>query len=245
MDVLGFLRTLVTRVVWVAIAVLIALGSAGLVSSLNPPPVGGLRPELTWAGDTATEPALDAATEELRLLAEQVDGLSETARVALGQLAGGDAEGLDATVTEGTLLLGEVRDTADSLALSLGEVPNAGDDWAVSVSDHVRRRYLQLAGTARLTEGLEDDWASFTGRSLAASQLGSLLVRHDEETAAAAQHGTAGRYNEALAGLDASDATIALARELRDDLAPDDGRGGADRVAGPQRRLRRRAPEPV
>ena len=220
MTVLGFLRSLVTRISWVAIAVLIALGCAGLVTSLNPPPVGGLRHELTWTGDTATEPALDAATEELRTLAEQVDALSETARAALGQLAGGDAEAVEATVTEGTLLLGEVRRTADSLAQSLDEAPNTGDDWAVSVSDHVRRRYLQLAGTARLTEGLEEDWASFTGRSLAASRLGSLLQRHDEETAAAARDGAAGRYREALEGLAASDATLALARELRDDLAP-------------------------
>jgi hypothetical protein len=219
-DVVGALRTVARGTAWLAIAVLIAVGGAGIVATLNPPPGTVARSELTWAGDAELRPALDAATDDLRALADRVEALSSTARVALQQVAAGDADALEATVTEGTLQLGAVEAGAAELESALAAMPYTDASWALHVSGELRRRYEQLAGTVRLTSGLAGDWAAFTGRSLAAARLGGLLTRHDEQTAAAARDGAAGRYREALDGLDASDATIALARELRDDLAP-------------------------
>ena len=111
-----------------------------------------------------------------------------------------------------------MRETA-SLRGALGAVPHAGDDWALDVSSGTRHRYEELDATAGLTAGLRDDWAAFTGRALDAATLAGLLTRHDDESALAAAEGTAGRYAAALTALDASDATVAQARAIRDRLA--------------------------
>lgn len=215
----GILTTIATRVAWLAIALLIALGTAGITAAMNQPPGSAGRSELTAAGDAAMAPALDAATAELEALAAEVDELGSTARRALTQMTAGDVDRLEETVTDGTLRLGAIADRTTALDTALAGIPYTGDDWALYVSDGLRRRYDQLAGTAGITAGLEEDWATFTGRALAASRLTSLLARHDEETAAAARLGSDGKYREALAQLDASDATIVAARALRDDLA--------------------------
>ncbi len=213
------LRRLAVRVAWVAIALLIAFGSAGVVAAMNQPPGSAGREELTWAGDAAITAALDAAVIDLGKLSDRVDELGTTARHALSEVVAGDVDQLQQAVTEGTATLGAVQRLAAELEASLAGVPHTGPDWALHVSPLAHRRYELLAGTSGLTTGLGDDWAAFTGRSLAAAHLGRLLARHDEETAKAARFGSAGRYREALAQLDASDATIAEARGLRDDLS--------------------------
>jgi hypothetical protein len=219
-NVLGLLRRLVMGIAWVAIAAAIAFGSAGLIAALNPPPIAAGRLELTYETDAQLAPALDAATEQLRILSSQVDALSGTTRDALTQLAAEDRQALDDSIAQGTLDLADVQATANTLRQALTGLPHTGDDWPLYVSTDLRRRYVQLAGTAGLTAGLEDEWARFTGRALAASRVVTLLTRHDEETAAAARSGADAKYREALDGLAKSDATIAEARELRDQLAP-------------------------
>ncbi len=211
-------RGLAIRLAWIAVALLISFGTAGFLATMSQPPGTSGRSELTWNGDAAMEPALDRATEDLRALSGEVDALGATARRALSQVVGGDVDPLGQTIADGSLQLARVQALADALEASLADVPHTGADWALYVSAGVHRRYAQLAGTSSLAAGLEDDWASFTGRSLAASRLTTLLVRHDEETAAAARIGSDGRYREAIAQLDRSDATIADARRLRDGL---------------------------
>ena len=86
------LRTFVTRLAWLALALLIALGSAGIVAAMSHVPGTAARPELTWTGDAEMTAALDAATGDLETLAAEVDKLGATARVALSQVVAGDAE---------------------------------------------------------------------------------------------------------------------------------------------------------
>jgi hypothetical protein len=50
------------------VAVLVALAGAGVASAMNRMPGGPGRPELTWTGDRAATPALDAATTRLQAL---------------------------------------------------------------------------------------------------------------------------------------------------------------------------------
>jgi hypothetical protein len=219
MRVVGVISGVAVRVIWLVIAALVAFGSAGIAAAMNQPPGSPGRAELTAAGDAAMAPALDVATADLESLSRQVDALGTAARRALGQLSGGDTERLEATIAEGTTLIESVRRGTGRLEASLAAIPFGGDDWALHVSDGMRRRHEALAGTAQLTAGLEGDWARFTGRALAAAGLTTLLARHDEETAAAARMGSEGRYPDALAQLDASDASIALGRSLRDQLA--------------------------
>ena len=218
MGVIDRIRGLAIRLAWIVVALLIAFGTAGFLATMSQPPGSPGRPELTWLGDAAMEPALDVATEDLRSLSDEVDTLGATARRALSQVVGGDVDQLGQTIADGTLQLARVQALTDALEASLADVPHTGADWGLFVSADLHRRFDQLAGTSSLAAGLEEDWASFTGRSLAASQLTTLLTRHDEETAAAARLGSEGRYRDALAQLDRSDATIAQSLQLRDDL---------------------------
>jgi hypothetical protein len=54
---------------------------------------------------------------------------------------------------------------------------------------------------------------------MAASVLPDLLAKHDQQTAAAAKQGEAAHYEQAIALLDAPDATLVQAGKLRDRLA--------------------------
>ncbi len=73
--------------------------------------------------------------------------------------------------------------------------------------------------TPDFSNGLDDDWRTFTGRALDAANLNALLARHDQETAAAAQQGVQEKYPQALLLLDVSDATIRQMKATRDRLA--------------------------
>ena len=200
-------------------AVLIAIGVAGLVASMQRPPEANVRPELTWAGDQAASPALDAATAELARLSGSVDALASTARRSLTDIVGGDVQALSDTIDVGTSQVTQVKTQSEQLTAALANVPGMGDEAAMRLSPGVIDRYAALASTEGLTDGLETDWLAFTGRAVGAARLTGLLTRHDQETAAAAKAGAAGHYQRALTLLDKPDSTLAEARRLRDDLA--------------------------
>ncbi len=216
---MGFLKAVASRLAWVVVALLIALGGAGIVATMGHAPGTVAREELTWAADAAATPRLDEATVHLEALADQVDQLAGTARRALTQLSDVDPGALQDTIDKGTSQMLEVKTLGGELSAALADVPYMGDGWELHVSQGLHERWRQLDGATGLTEGLESDWAALTGRAIDAAQLSTLLVRHDGETAAAAERGSAGKYRAALDQLDASDATIAAARELRDQLA--------------------------
>jgi hypothetical protein len=215
----SILRTIASLAAWVVLALLIALGSAGIVAAMSHAPGTTARPELTWAGDSEIQSALDAATADLDTLAAEVDELSATARVALSQVVAGDAEALQATIVSGAQRVADVQRLTTELEQSLAAVPHTGDDWALQVSAGMRRRFDELASTTGVTKGVGNDWAALTGRSVDATRISALLTSHDEQTAAAARLGSEGKYKDALAQLDASEATIADSRALADRLA--------------------------
>ena len=213
------LRTFVIRVAWLALALLIAFGSAGIVAAMSQVPGTAARPELTWAGDAEMTAALDAATVDLETLAAEVDKLGATARVALSQVVAGDAEALEATIASGSQGVADVQRLSAELERALAAVPHSGEDWALNVSADTRQRLDELALTTGVTEGVDDDWAALSGRSVDATRVIALLTTHDEQTASAAELGSKGKYEEALVQLDASDVTIAESRALAERLA--------------------------
>ena len=215
---IGALRAIVIRLAWLAVALLIALGAAGAVTVMQHVPGTPSRAELTWAGDQAAAPALDAAAAELQVLADELDTLASTARQSLTSV-GGDPDALQGLIVEGTTQLAMVDVQARRVETALDAVPLMGADPELTVADDVRHRYDELAATVGLTAGLEADWSAFTGRALDATSLTGLLARHDQETAAATKQGSAAHYKVALALLDTSDATIAEARRLSARLA--------------------------
>ena len=212
-------RSVVAGLIWVVLALVIAAGIAGIAATMNRTPGTDAREELTWQGDRDSEASLDGATGDLQTLSDRVDDLGATARDALVHVTSGDLDKLETAIANGTLQLDAVDKATTDLRVALVSVPHAGADWALHVSGGQHLRYAELEQTANLTAGLETDWAAFTGRALDAATMRNLLALHDEQTAAAASEGTAGRYQAALDRLAASDATIAKARALRDSLA--------------------------
>ena len=212
------LQTLVLALVWIAAAILISLGAAGIIASMNHLPGTSGRPELTWSGDRAAEPAMIAASDQLHVLADEVDGLAATARLALTQVAAGDVDELGTTIATGTDQVGTVQGEAAELDALLAAVPGVGSVPELTVSEPTIRRYEALTESRGVTDGLETDWSAFSGRALSAATLTGLLARHDAQTAKAAAEGSAAHYQKALDLLDESDAIMAQAQGLRDDL---------------------------
>jgi hypothetical protein len=213
-------RTLLLALGWLVLAALIALGGAGIVASMDHVPGSASRPELTYQGDAAAEPALAAATTELEQLAEDMEAFGITARLALAQVVAGSVDGLGDSIATGTLELAAVTRQAEALEAGIADVPGVGAGAGLRLAPEIRDRYEALLGTSGLTAGLEADWAAFTARAVDAAGLSTLLAEHDRRTAAAAKAGAAGHYQDALEALDRSDATMAETLALRDRLAP-------------------------
>ncbi|HEY5629552.1 MAG TPA: hypothetical protein VIR16_08585 [Candidatus Limnocylindrales bacterium] len=216
---MGTLRRLIVALAWFVIAILVSLGGAGMASALNHAPATDSRPELTWSGDQQATAALDAAVARLQALSDAVDALGSSSRQALVSLVAGNTDALTATLATGTTQLSAVSAASDALKAALAAVPYTGPDAALHVSATTIARYQQLAATTGLTSSLASDWAVLSARAMAASVLPDLLAKHDLETAAAAKQGEAGHYQQAIALLDAPDATLAQAGTLRDSLA--------------------------
>jgi hypothetical protein len=213
------LKRVVAAVVWVLIAALVAFGGAGIVAAMNHVPGTAARAELTWTADVAAKAQLDAATERLQDLTTAVEALGTSARQALAAVNAGDVAAVNAAVVSGTTQLATITTAQTALEDAIARIPDVGAGSELRVAAGVEDRYAGLAGTVPLATGLDDDWTVLTGRALDAVNLSALLARHDQETAAAAQQGAKARYKQALAGLEASDATVAQAKTVRDRLA--------------------------
>jgi hypothetical protein len=221
-------RRLVEAALWLVLAVVLSLGAAGLVAGVGGPPGSTARPELTWQGDAAMRPGLDAATTDLRALAGDVDGLGTTARTAIAALVATDRSLLSSSIDQGTEQLATIRSATDALRVRLNGIPGADPAFAsglpptaeLTLSGATRERYSGLRAALDATGDLPGDWATFTSVSLAALDLTTLILDHDTSTAAAATQGRSGDYAGALKTLDTSDGLMARAQALRDRLAP-------------------------
>jgi hypothetical protein len=220
-------RRFAVAVAWLVVAVLIALGAAGIVTGVGGPPGTSARAELTWAGDAALEPGLDAAVADIEALANDIGGLTDASRTALAALVGTDLDLLGSAVADGDVTATAVAAQATAIrARLLGLpfiVPTADDPLpprtALSLGTATSERYRTLYEGLGATIGLPTTWARFARGSLAAQRLTTLLLDHDASTAEAATRGRAGEYDAALIALDESDALIADGRTQRDQLA--------------------------
>jgi hypothetical protein len=212
-------RTVLRALAWLVAVVVIALGGAGIVAAMDPPPTVNPRSESTIRGDAAVTVVLDAAAAELDLLAADVDALGVDARGALASLNGADLTEVQAAIDRGDGRIDGIRDRAIAIQRILDGTPIVGTDAAgYELSDTVQARYERLVAAAGATGDLDAAWARLTVGSLAASRLAETLAAHDAAVLAAAELGRAARYEEAAASLDLADAAIADSRALRDRL---------------------------
>ena len=215
----GLVRRVALALAWLAVAILISLGAAGIVTGMAHQPGTPARPELTYAGDTGIEPDLAAIERELATLAAAVRELSDLGRGALSALVAMDVDALDERVADGERLALAIQLRSNDLRDRLAALPGIGPGAELGLSPDVRRRHDIVAAALDSTTGIAPAWSRLATSSLAATTVSVLLTDHDEMTAAAAADGRGGRYADALAKLDESDALISRARSLRDSLA--------------------------
>jgi len=214
------IRRLVTVIAWLALMVVIGLGGAGIVNAMDHQPGTAARAELTSVGDREVVPLLDAATVDLTALADQVAALGVQARGALAALNGTNSPTVDEAIAAGNRLVSDLRLRTSALRRELVAVPYV-DTPVVSIelSTDVASRHAALVAAIDATEGLDDAWERLTLGSISATRMSGLLASHDDLVGQAAELGRAAEYDEAMALLDQADATIAQARELRNQLA--------------------------
>jgi hypothetical protein len=204
---------------WLVAAVLISLGAAGLVALANPAPAASPRPELTWPGDQAIAPALEAATDDLGTIAADVEQLGVQGRAALASLVATDLDGLTAAVDNGSALIDSIVEETRAVRRDLTAMPGIGPQAAIVLSPSTIDRHASIGRALESTDELPAAWARLTSGSIGAIRLTNLLVEHDRATASAALHGSAADYGAALDALDESDRLVAESRVLRDELA--------------------------
>ena len=217
--VLEAARPIVLRAAWLVVAIIVAVGGAGIVAALDHFPGTTARTELTYAADTAAMHQLDTAAGILRSVTDNVVALGNRGRFALASVAGQDLDRLDAALADGTQMVATIEAQGASLRQVLGAVPGIGPDEVLVLSEGVRARYEGMIDTLQVVDGLADDWRSLTKGAADASRLTVLLDQQEKETAAAAGEGVRRRYREALTHLDKADAALDEATRLRDRLA--------------------------
>jgi hypothetical protein len=216
--VIGFVRGLGLRIAWLAVAVLIAAGSAGVVASLDRFPGTTGRPELTATADGAAMRQLDASTSALTALTEDVAALGERGRFALAALAGPNLDQLEAALADGTESVAAIDAAIARLRTALGAVQGIGPGEELVLSPGVRARYDVLAASVPVAADLSDEWRALVRGAGDASRLITLLERQEQEIAAAAAEGTARRWGAALLRIEAAEAALDEAGKLRDRL---------------------------
>jgi hypothetical protein len=205
------LRRTSVAVAWLVVAVVVALGAAGLVAALDHLPGGTGRPELTWTADRAVAGDLDAVSADLSALADGVGVLFGHGRTALSALA--------AALDAGAAQLDVVDAAAARVAARLAAVPLAGADRAIRHSPATLARYDAVAPALAAVEPLRPAWERLTAGAVPATELTDRLLAHDRIAATAIQSGGAGKYAQAVARIDKATAELGTARTIRDRLA--------------------------
>lgn len=203
---------------WLVVAVLVALGSAGLIGWLDNPPGGSGRLELTSTGDTATRGELDAAAVQLAAIADEVQRLGVLGRGSLAALTARDFDTLDAAIASGTVVVTGIRDAGTALRARLLALPLSGPDARWQYSAATLNRHARLVAAVDATNGLATSWARLAQGSLSAGRLTGLLDAHDQAIVSAIDAGLTSDWPTALERIDDAAAMLIEADALRVEL---------------------------
>lgn len=212
-------RRVALAAAWLAVAVLVSLGAAGIVGTMAHLPGTPSRAELTYEGDKAIEPGLKAAETSLLELAGEVRQLSELGRGALAALVNRDVDTLNSLVAEGKDLTLAIDAHTTELRGQIESLPGIGPQSALVLSADSRGRQARALAALDATAGLSAAWSRLAIGAIPATRITELLTEHDRVTIEAAALGKTGKYTDALDRLNQSDRMITEARSLRDELA--------------------------
>ncbi|MGD0862287.1 MAG: hypothetical protein ABSA21_05940 [Candidatus Limnocylindrales bacterium] len=219
----AFAVRVLVRVAWLGLAVLLALGSAGIVAATGQPPQGDNRPELTYGADQVLSNRLDAAIHDLNTLNNDVVVLGQMARDVLSNLSQVNEAGLDAAYTDGDKAVSEI----DAGAAKLSSEFQCATSWTSAREADLARTYSrtmidrwhQVCVAIDSVAPLKDNWAAMENGARVAMQVADDINNHDSTGAQALQLATQGRYPEALAMLAQASASLADAQRIATNLA--------------------------
>jgi hypothetical protein len=207
------------RIGWVAAAIVVSLGAAGIVSGMSRSPVDGGRPELTWAADQAVDPGLAAASTDLTNLTGEVDQLGQAGRDAIADLVNRDTTHLDATISSGTTLAARIATDTAAIRVKLATLPGIATADETAVGAAQRQRYDAITVALSITADLQTSWVQLTTGSAVATALTKDLADHDTYAGQAVKLGSTAQYAKARAALVKAQAALASASNRRDALA--------------------------
>ncbi len=212
-------RRIAIRLVWLACAVLFALGSSGIVAGAVHQPGTDARAELTWVADEALRPELAAAVVDLQKLATDVDALGNMGRLALVALVDRQIASLSAAIADGGDLVDRIDAETAALRQKVADLPGLGPGAEARLGADLLAEADAVTVALDTTAGLGAAWAQLTSGSTSAITLTTLLADQDRYAAAAALAGSRGEYAAALDQAKTASSAISQAKGLRDQLA--------------------------
>ena len=212
------LATLVRALAWLLVALLIAVGAAGIVAGADHAPGDATRPELTWRADAAFTAALDRLDAPLGALATDVDALAGLARDALVDTVARRDDTAAADLRRGNDLVASIERHAADVRRLVDELPFARQPGALG--DAARVKLGAAVDALAAVEPLSSSWRVLADGTLPPLAVARLIDEHDRATFKATQEGVAGRFLPALEGLDAAGGVLGEIRSLRTKLPP-------------------------
>ena len=204
---------------WLAAAIVLSFGSAGIVGGMSQSPADGGRPELTWAADQAVRPGLEAALNDLTSLTGELDHLGQDGRSAIAAIVNRDSSSLTTAIADGTSLVAKISADTAAIRLSLAALPEIGTADETIIGALERQRYDAITVALSSTAGLQTSWIELTSDGVVATALTKDLADHDTDAALAVKLGSTAQYAKALAELDKAETALASATNRRDALA--------------------------
>ena len=210
------------RVGWLALAVGLAFGSAGIVAAAEHSPATGTRPELTWNADQALAAKLSAAIRDLARLNDDVESLGTQARKTLSSLTQINQLSLQQAWNDGsnaaTAIDAGATDLNNRLQCATWD-STLQSDLAKTYSPAMVDRYHKVCLAIASVAPLHEDWQAMVDGSKTAIRVADDIEAHDSFGGDALQLATQGLYNEALSKLSDAATTISDAKRIADQLA--------------------------
>ena len=203
---------------WLAVAAVLALGGAGIVSQASHPPGDVRREELTYTADVALKVRLDALAAKLEDVGSLVDGLSGDAKASLVAVTSGDGTALQEALDRGTGRARSAETTVDAIRTSLAGLPGEGPAAAATYANATLVRRADLLAAVDAVGSLGDLWDSVTGKAAQAASLTLAIRDHDTIVANAASLGVQAKYSAALDELSKASAALAEIAQLRAEI---------------------------
>jgi len=210
-------------IVWTALFAVLAAGAAGLIAQATHTPGTPARADLTSEGDAVLNARLDQATSRLEAIAASVDGLADTAKTALEEIASSDQTKLQDGLQHGTELATSITTATTALRAALAGLPGDEPDATLRYSNDTLVRRAAVLAALDAAAGLQGNWEQVTARALEASKVTELIGEHDQVVLDAAAKGRGRQYADAAATLDQAILTIASVQEQRTKLIADTG----------------------